>query len=143
MEEIYSSLPFFITAFILTAMLPRKLDILSLGGETALALGVSPGRNRLLAVTAAALAAATAVSLSGLLGFVGLMAPHIAGRLLNSRRADILLLMSVLAGAQLTLTADILSRILFAPRELPCGLLLSAAGALFFLLLLARQPEEV
>lgn len=142
MNEIFCALPFFTTAFVMTIFLPEKLDILSLGTETALSLGVSPGRDRLLAVATAALLAATAVSLAGLLGFVGLMAPHIAGKLLNSRRAGILLIMAVLTGSQLTLTADILARLLFSPRELPCGSLLSAAGALFFLLLLQKHREE-
>lgn len=139
MENFTTALPFFAGAFILCGFLPKRLELLALGKDEAVSLGLAVNRNRLLALATAALAAATAVSAAGLLGFVGLIAPHIAGKLLNSRKSGILLLQSALCGAELTLASDILGRVAAMPRELPCGIFLSAAGAIFFLILLLRE----
>ena len=142
MADLRAAAPFFAASFLLAALLPRRLDMLSLGRDDAVALGLDVERNRLAALAVAALAAATAVSVSGLLGFVGLMAPHLAARLLGSCRGAPLMTLSPLIGALLTLGGDLLGRTLFSPRELPAGLFLSAAGALFFLLLLLKKQEE-
>ncbi len=139
MSDVQMSLPFFVTAGILCVFLPQLLDMLSLGEDEASSMGLRVNRSRLFALLVAALAAATAVSVAGLLGFVGLLAPHIAARVAGTRRSAVLLVTSALAGAVLTLTSDLVSRTLFAPRELPCGLLLSGIGALFFLILLLKE----
>lgn len=143
MDNLLCALPFFAGAFLISCALPRRLELLSLGSEEASSLGLSPGKSRLLALTAAALAAAAAVSLAGLLGFAGLMAPHISAKLLDSGRASRLLATAPLVGALLTLGADFAGRTLFAPRELPCGIFLSGMGAVFFLILLWNRREEV
>lgn len=143
MTTVWQTLPFFAVTLILTLFLPRKLELLSLGKDEARSLGLAVERARLLALITAALAAATAVSAAGLLGFVGLISPHIAGALLKTRRSGVLLVNSALAGAILTLGGDLLGRTVLAPRELPCGLFLSGAGALFFLILLLKNREEI
>ncbi len=141
MDDLSLSWPFFTAALILAPLLAARLDILSLGKLEAHALGLNVERNRIAALAVAALAAATAVSAAGLLGFAGLIAPHIAGKLLNTRRSMPLLLMSAITGSEITLIADLAGRTLFAPRELPCGLFLSAFGAIFFSVLLLREKE--
>ncbi|MBR7121151.1 MAG: iron ABC transporter permease [Lentisphaeria bacterium] len=141
MSHLSTSLPFFSAALLLAPLLAARMDVLALGKEEATALGLPVERNRIMALALAALAAATAVSVAGLLGFAGLIAPHIAGKLLNTRRAMPLLILSALTGAEITLAADLAGRMLFMPRELPCGLFLSAFGALFFLFLLLKEKE--
>ena len=118
--------------------LSQQLDILALGGDTARSLGlpVRPVR-ALLLVLAAALAGA-AVSFSGLLGFVGLIVPH-AMRRLAGEDSFPLLASSALGGACFVTACDLLARVLFAPFELPVGVVLSFAGAPFFLWLLFRR----
>ena len=143
MDKVRYALPFFAAAFLLAAALPTRLELLSLGGEEAHSLGLSAEKNRALALLTAALAAAAAVSLAGLLGFVGLMAPHISEKLLASSRSSRLLLTAPAVGALLTLGADLAGKMVFAPRELPCGLLLSGTGAIFFLFLLWNKRGEV
>ena len=91
----------------------------------------------LLLSLAAALAGA-AVSFAGLLGFVGLLTPHIMRRLIGEDSFP-LLLCSALGGALLLTVCDLLARLLFAPFELPLGVVLSLAGGPFFLWLLLRQ----
>ena len=139
MANFTTALPFFLASLIAACFLPRKLELLSLGKDEAASLGLSVNRSRIMALATAALAAATAVSVSGLLGFVGLVAPLIAGKLLKSRQSGKLLLLSGLCGAELTLAADILARTAVMPRELPCGIFLSGVGAVFFLILLWRE----
>ncbi len=139
MSDVHTTLPFFLAAFAAIVFLPKRLDMLALGEDEAAAFGLRVNCSRLLALSSAALAAATAVSVSGLLGFVGLLAPHIGAKLSGTHRAAPLLISAMLTGAELTLAADLTSRTLFAPRELPCGLLLSGIGAVFFLLLLLKE----
>lgn len=127
-----------LVSLLLVLFLSRELDILALGSETAQSLGlaVKPVRFALL-VLAAALAGA-AVSFAGLLSFVGLIVPH-AMRRLAGEESFPLLISSALGGAFFVTVCDLLSRVLFAPFELPVGILLAFAGAPFFLWLLFRQ----
>lgn len=141
MDDLNAALPFFAASLLLAPLLATRLDVLSLGRDEAAAVGMPVELNRLAALAVAALAASTAVSVAGLLGFAGLIAPHIAGKLLNTRRTMPLLLLSAVTGAEITLAADLAGRTLFMPREVPCGLFLSAFGALFFLILLLQEKE--
>lgn len=127
-----------LAAAALVISLAGELDILLLGTETAQSLGlpVKPLRLALLAL-AAALAGA-AVSFSGLLGFVGLIVPHIMRRL-TSGSSLVFLTASALGGAAVLSLCDLLSRMLFAPYELSVGIVLSLAGGPFFVWLLLRQ----
>ena len=94
----------------------------------------------ILCLLLASAAAAAAVSFAGLLGFVGLMVPHLARRLARGFRCQTVY--SVLLGGLLVVVADLLGRVLFAPAELPVGILLAAIGAPFFLILLLRRNHN-
>ena len=118
--------------------LHNELDVLALGTEQAQALGLSAKKLRLLALALAAMLAGAAVSFAGLLGFVGLIVPHMMRRLVGEESGP-LLLCSALGGAALLTFCDLLSRLLFAPYELPVGILLSLLGGPFFIWLLLRQ----
>lgn len=116
----------------------NELDLLALGPETAQSLGLPVRRTRVLLLAAAAALAGGAVSFTGLLGFVGLIVPHIVRRLVGGESRP-LLLGCAFGGAALLTLADVAARTLFAPYELPVGIVLSLAGGPFFLWLLFRQ----
>lgn len=118
--------------------LRHRLDALLGGEETARSLGVDVGRLRLLVFALAALATAALVALSGVIGFVGLMVPHLARALVGVRHG-VLVATSALLGAILLLASDLVSRVLLAPQELPVGIVTSAAGALFVLVVVLRR----
>lgn len=122
--------------FLLT--LYQQLDILALGSDTAKSLGLSVGPMRVIFLILAAALAGAAVSFSGLLGFVGLIVPHIMRKLVGEE-SGILLVSSVLGGAFFVTVCDLLARVLFAPFEIPVGIVLAFAGAPFFLWLLFKQ----
>ncbi|MFD8565538.1 FecCD family ABC transporter permease [Streptomyces sp. NPDC059639] len=114
-----------------------SLDALSMGDETSAALGVPPDRLRreLFVVTAAV--TGTVVAVSGAIGFVGLMVPHLVRMLVGASHARVLVV-APLAGAILLVWADVLSRVLLAPTELPVGVVTAALGVPAFLLLMRR-----
>ncbi len=116
----------------------RDLNALQLGEETASALGIHTDRARLFLTAIAALLAASAVSVAGLLGFVGLIVPHIM-RLLVGSDFEYLLPASALYGAVLTAGGDTAARTVFSPLEIPVGIFMSFIGAPFFLYLLKRR----
>lgn len=122
----------------LTFSLSGELDVLLLGTETAQSLGLHARPLRLILLALAAALAGAAVSFAGLLGFVGLIVPHIMRRLTGEESLP-LLLSSALGGALLLTLCDLLARTLFAPYELPVGIVLSLFGGPFFLWLLLRQ----
>nr|WP_326164888.1 iron ABC transporter permease [uncultured Oscillibacter sp.] len=128
-----------LAAFLLALSLSGEMDVLLLGEETARSLGLPARRLRLVLLAAAAALAGAAVSFVGLLGFVGLIAPHIARRLAGEDSSARLLLAAALGGAALLTLCDVLARTLFAPYELPVGVVLSLLGGPFFLWLLVRQ----
>jgi iron complex transport system permease protein len=112
------------------------------GDEVAKSLGVNCGLVRVSCMLIAALITATIVSFTGIIGFVGLVAPHIA-RLLVGSDHRVLLPFSAAAGAILLLVADTLGRTLFAPVIIPVGIVISVIGApFFFYLLLARRKRK-
>ena len=116
----------------------NEMDVLALGSDTAQSLGLPVRRVRVLLLMIAAALAGAAVSFAGLLGFVGLIAPHMARRLVGSE-GRFLLPACAFGGAALLTVCDILARVLFAPYELPVGIVLSLAGGPFFLRLLFRR----
>jgi iron complex transport system permease protein len=124
-------------------LLARDLDLLCLGETQARLLGVHAGRSRLILLCAASLSAAAAVSVSGVIGFVGLVAPH-GARLVLGAEHRTLLLGSALAGGLLLVGADALARtILPGGAELPVGVLTALIGGPFFCLLLRRRARGV
>jgi iron complex transport system permease protein len=106
----------------------RHLDVLAVGDEEARALGLRPGLVRGIVVAASALATASAVAVSGLIGFVGIIIPHVARRLAGPSYTSVLPL-SLLGGAAFMVLADTLARTVLAPAELPIGVVTALVGA--------------
>jgi iron complex transport system permease protein len=119
----------------------RPLDLLLQGEDAAKSLGLDPLKARFILAIAATMPVAAAVSVSGVIGFVGLIAPH-GARFFTGPTHRRLLPASALAGALLALVADNLARSLVSPLELPLGIITSLGGAPFFLFLLARQKNR-
>ena len=128
-------LPYAVIGLILAQLGARQLNILLLGDETAAGLGLHVERSRLLLVALAALLAASAVSVAGLLGFVGLIVPHIA-RLMIGSDYRYLLPAGALLGGALVMVCDTLARVVMDPVEVPVGIIMALLGAPFFLYLL-------
>lgn len=124
-----------VLGFLMAILLGRDVDILALGDDTAKSLGMNVKAMQLLILCLASVLAASAVSFSGLLGFVGLIIPHIARRFVGQNHRW-LIPVSALGGGILVLICDLFSRILFAPYELPVGILLSFVGGPFFVFLI-------
>ena len=118
--------------------LSQQLDILALGSDMAQSLGLPVKTMRFLLLLLAAALAGAAVSFSGLLSFIGLIIPHVMRRLTGESSFP-LLISSALGGAFFVTVCDLLARILFAPFELPVGIVLAFMGAPFFLWLLFKQ----
>ena len=109
-----------------------------LSDEEAFSLGINPNRLRVIAVAAATLATATAVSASGLIGFVGIVVPHLV-RGITHRVTNRNLLTVALTGAAFLMLADLGARTLLSPAELPIGVITAFVGAPFFLIVLRRR----
>jgi iron complex transport system permease protein len=118
----------------------RVLDALVLGESTAISLGIAVPRMRLLLVVLMALCTGAAVAETGLVAFVGLVAPHLVRRTVIVTHGALLILAS-LAGGVLLLAADVISRSLMPPQELPVGLLTGIVGGVYLLVLLHRRGE--
>ena len=125
-------------ALLIALSLSNELDLLLLGRETAQSLGLPAKWLRLALLMVAAALAGAAVSFAGLLGFVGLLVPHIMRRLLGEDSFP-LLLSSALGGGLLLTVCDLTARLIFAPFELPLGVVLSLTGGPFFIWLLLKQ----
>jgi iron complex transport system permease protein len=119
----------------------RSLDAFAFGDTAAAALGVSVSRTRWVLLVATALLTGAMVSVSGSIGFVGLVLPH-AVRLVVGARHRVLLPLSALVGAIFLIWSDTLARTLFDPRELPVGIVTAVVGAPLFILLLMRKPTR-
>lgn len=128
-------------AFLAAFSLGGKLNILALGDEVAIGLGLKTERVRFLLIATAALLAASAVSVAGLLGFVGLIAPHIMRMMMGSDNR-FLLPASALFGALMVVTCDTIGRLVLDPSELPVGIIMALMGPPFFLWLLRRHRYE-
>jgi iron complex transport system permease protein len=132
--QLAATLPLAAVAGALVMFRARSLNALLLGEETAGHLGLAVRRERLLLLALASLLTAAAVAVSGLIGFVGLVVPHLV-RLLVGPNARLVLPLSALLGAGFLALADLLARI---PGELPVGIVTAVIGAPFFLFLLRR-----
>lgn len=131
-------LPYAVIGFILAVCGARYLNILQLGDDGAKGLGVNVELVRLVFTAIGALLAASAVSVAGLLGFVGLIVPHTV-RLLTGSDYRFLIPSSALLGIAVVTYSDTLARVAFAPLELPVGIFMAALGAPFFLFLLRKE----
>ncbi len=134
---------FFILGGLLLAFaLAKDTDVLSLGDVSAASLGMHTRSFRFVLLLIASALAGAAVSFAGLLGFVGLLVPHILRRFVGSRHG-LLLPASALLGADLVLGCDLLARTAFAPYELPVGIVLSLLGGSFFLVLVLGEKRRM
>jgi len=118
------------------------LNVLTLGRTEAQSLGVATARTNLIAFALSAFVTSVAVSLSGLIGFVGLIVPH-GVRLIFGPDHRQLLPLSAISGAALLAVADTLARTVIAPAQLPVGIITAITGGPFFLILLARYNRKV
>jgi iron complex transport system permease protein len=133
--------PYALVSVITLLLHGRLLDVLSVGDDETAALGLSPTRIRLVVIIAASLAAASAVAVSGLIGFVGVIVPHVVRRLAGGSYR-IVVPLSLLGGAAFLVLADLVARTALAPAELPLGLVTAFVGAPFFVLVL-RSTRSV
>ena len=134
-------LPYSAVGIVATMCSYRKLNALQLGDDVAASLGLNVERVRFFLLALSALLAASAVSVAGLLGFVGLIIPHIM-RLIVGSDFEYLLPASAVFGAVLVVLADMAARTVFSPVEVPVGIFLSFLGAPFFLYLLKRRMHS-
>lgn len=140
-EHIWLLLPWLVIFVPLALLLSRELNVLHLGDDVARGLGSNVEWQRfLLLVTSVALTGAS-VATAGTIGFVGLMAPHLARQLVGTAYEALLPTTALLGGLMMVL-ADLLGRSLFAPTELPCGVLTAAVGAPYFLYLLYQNRHQ-
>ncbi|MCV0349851.1 MAG: iron ABC transporter permease [Nitratireductor sp.] len=136
--KIWAVGPFILAGLLVTPFLARGLDAMVLGEATANHLGVRVQRVKNTAIVTVAAATGASVAVSGGIGFVGIVVPHLL-RLTIGPEHRYLLPASALLGASLLLVADAISRVVVAPAELPIGIVTAAIGAPFFLWILLRQ----
>lgn len=117
------------------------LNLLQFGDDQAMQMGLNVRRSKFIIIIAASLVTAAAVSFAGIIGFVGLVVPHIV-RIWWGVDYRKLIPLSIIGGASVLLLADVLSRIVMAPQELPVGIVTALAGAPFFLWVLRRSKNQ-
>jgi iron complex transport system permease protein len=140
-EHVALAAPYVAAGYVIARVLARDLNLMVMGDETARSLGVPVARSRSLLIVAGSLMAAAAVAVSGLIGFVGLVVPHLI-RLLTGPDHRRLLPAAALAGGFTLVLADALARSVVVPAEIPVGIVTAALGAPFFLYLLRRHRKR-
>jgi iron complex transport system permease protein len=139
-REVAIMAPYFaVTALVLLAQ-RRTLDVLAVGDDEAATLGLHARRTRVVVVVAASLGTAAAVSVSGLIGFVGIIVPHTV-RLLAGASHRVILPLSLLFGGAFLVLADLAARTLASPAEIPIGVVTAFFGAPFFVLVLRTSKR--
>lgn len=139
-NPVIAGLPYIVIGLGVLLTQGHALNVLQFGEEQAQQLGLAVRRRRLIIIVAASLATSAAVAFAGIIGFIGLIVPHIV-RLLWAADYRRLIPLSILNGATALLLADLLARTVMAPQELPIGIITALAGAPFFLWILRRgQP---
>jgi len=141
-DPVFAVLPYMVLGMGLLSVSGHMLNVLQFGEEDAKQMGLAVDRAKIFIVVTASLTTAVAVAFSGVIGFVGLIVPHIM-RILWGADYRRLIPLSILGGASMLLLADILARILLAPSILPVGIVTALAGAPFFLWILRRAKKEV
>ena len=139
-NAVVTVIPFMLAGTVLVVLIARYLDPMSLGNAGANSLGVPAARVSTWALVAVVLLVAPAVSVVGVVSFVGLVIPHAIRQLIGPRHA-LLIPVSAIAGALLVATADLIARQVLAPIELPVGAITALIGAPVFLLLLRRMVQ--
>ncbi len=137
-QPIVAALPLLAVSFVAFAWLARPLNLLSVGPDSAETRGISVARAQRRAFFTASLATGAAVSVSGPVGFIGIVVPHLV-RLLVGSDHRIVLPASALFGSAFLVGCDVLSRTLIAPVEIPVGVITALIGGPFFLWLLLKR----
>ena len=139
-SQVMTLIPWIVIFGLVALLLTRELNTLNLGDEVARGLGSRVEWQRgLLLLTGVALAGAS-VATAGAIGFVGLMSPHLSRQLVGASHEGLLPVAAMLGG-MLVVVADLLGRVMFAPLELPCGIITAAIGAPYFVYLLISQRK--
>jgi iron complex transport system permease protein len=141
-QHVAMALPFIVVGAIILMRQRHAFRVLSLGEETAQSLGVNVGRLRLAVISGVALGVGAAVAVSGTIGFIGLIAPHLMRPLIGHDPAR-LLLPSALTGSALLLAADIAVRLIPSTTDIKVGVLTSIIGVPFFLYLIMRERRAL
>ncbi|MGC8626843.1 MAG: FecCD family ABC transporter permease [Acidimicrobiales bacterium] len=137
-SDVWLILPYVIVSAVVLLLHRRLLDVLRLGEDEAASLGVNPGRVRLVVVAATTLGVAAAVSVSGLIGFVGIIVPHLV-RLTTHASYRVVLPVSIVGGAMFLILADFVARTVESPAEVPLGVITAFVGGPFFLFVLRSR----
>jgi iron complex transport system permease protein len=132
--------PYFVVCAVVLLATGRLLDVMSVGDDEARSLGVDVDRVRMIVILAATLATAAAVSVSGLIGFVGIIIPH-AVRLIFGWSYRTIIPLAILFGAAFLMGADVIARTAVAPAELPIGVVTAFIGAPFFVIVLRTATK--
>jgi iron complex transport system permease protein len=140
-NPVLAALPYILVGLGVLLVESHHLNVLQFGDEQAQQLGVPVEKVRLIIILAASLTTAAAVAFSGIIGFVGLVIPHVM-RLAWGTDYRRLIPLSIIGGAWLLLVADVLARVVLAPQELPVGIITALAGAPFFLWVLRRAKSQ-
>jgi iron complex transport system permease protein len=140
-QPVLAQLPYVVIGLGVILAMGHALNVMQVGEEQAQQLGLPVDRVRLLVIIAASLATAAAVAFAGIIGFVGLIVPHIVRMVWGPDYRRILPL-SIFGGAIFLLAADVLARVVLAPQEVPLGIITSLFGAPFFLWLLRRVKNQ-
>jgi iron complex transport system permease protein len=141
-HDVLLLLPYVVITWTVLLAHRRVLDVLAVGDDEAMSLGVNARRSRLIVIVAASLGTAAAVSVSGLIGFVGIIVPHTV-RLLVGGSHRVVLPLSILFGAAFLCMADLLARTLASPAEIPIGVVTAFFGAPFFIVVLRTSRRSV
>lgn len=139
---VLAALPYILLGLGLLVVSGHALNVLQFGEEQAQQLGLHVARARLVVIFAASLATAAAVAFSGIIGFIGLIVPHVM-RILWGTDYRRLIPLSIVGGSAALLLADVLARVALAPQTLPVGIVTALAGAPFFLWLLRRTKNGI
>ncbi len=140
-EQVFSFLPWLVIFIPMALTLARHLNALNLGDDVAKGLGTRVEWQRSLLVLVGVALAGAGVATAGMIGFVGLIAPHLGRQLVGTNHQG-LIPTSALLGGFIVVAADLVGRTLFAPIEIPCGVVTAAIGAPYFLFLLIRNRKK-
>jgi iron complex transport system permease protein len=141
-QPVLGILPYALVGLVAMILLSHSINVLQFGDEQAAQLGLPVERVRLMVILAASLTTAAAVAFSGVIGFVGLVAPHIV-RLVWGNDYRKLIPLSIAGGAVMLLLADVIARRVMAPEELPVGVITALVGGPFFLWVLRRAKQQM
>lgn len=141
-EKIIALIPLTILPIIMIARLSKKLDVFALGESEAICLGVNVNTMKRKLIIWVTITVGSCVAISGMIGFIGLLIPHITRLLVGPKHRNLIWISAIL-GALVLSVADLLCRLIVAPAELPIGILTAILGTPLFLMLLIQQKRKI